>query len=112
MNIDIKTNYDAEELYRCIIADYQDIYDVDNHYYIFSYNDAGAICYYTMYPEELLYKAVDAVASGENYIGAMVGVGGQIIDDPEEAVEFLNSVVKRYVDAFPGDLIATEIFDV
>lgn len=57
-----------------------DLYSKNSNTYAFCYNDAGAICIYSIEPEE----AVDLIKKSresKEYWGAFLGIGGFILDD-------------------------------
>lgn len=59
-----------------------DLYNEENGLYVFSYNDAGALCYYELDSAEAKKIACMAVENDE-YWGAFLGCGGHILDNSE-----------------------------
>lgn len=64
------------------VADGNDLYNKNSGLYVFVYNDAEALCFYTLSEDEAKSVASKANESGE-YWGAYLGWGGSILDDPE-----------------------------
>lgn len=60
-----------------------DLYSEEKCLYVFLYNDAGAVCVYSIQKEEAEYLEVKAKEHDE-YWGAFLGIGGEIYDDPME----------------------------
>lgn len=122
----------AQEIYDYINSG-KDLYDMDRGIYLFDYNAVGAIAYYYLGYDELLDLAMEAGLG--NYVGAMLGPGGYIIDmeligpdgsiieygteafdlmygndeyviDNTDILEFLETLVDdEFISAMPEDLI-------
>lgn len=71
---DWKTMYD----YLCAG---NDLYNKETGDYVFQYNDAGALCTYNLTAEEASELAAKADKNDE-YWGAYLGTGGEVLDDP------------------------------
>lgn len=69
----------VEELYN-EIADGQDLYCPETGTYMFVYNEAGAVCFYTISELDFYDLVEEAFEVGENYIGGLLGPGGSIVD--------------------------------
>lgn len=110
----------AEEIYKVLTSDSQDLYCLDDEMYLFSYNLAGAIAYYYLDMKELMQLVAEAQSTGEGYIGALLGPGGYIIDtdnydenpnieydeDITEILAFLENLVgKEFLYANVADLV-------
>lgn len=59
-----------------------DLYCEASETYVFMYNEAGALCYYHVSPEEAKELSVKA-REMEDYWGAFLGTGGCILDEEE-----------------------------
>ena len=59
-----------------------DLYCQEEEIYLFMYNEAGALCYYHVSPEEAKELSVKA-REMEDYWGAFLGTGGCILDEEE-----------------------------
>lgn len=70
-----------QEMYDLLVSGV-DLYNTTEGIYVFSYNDANALCYYFLDREEAEEIAKQAVEVNE-YWGAFLGVGGHILDDTE-----------------------------
>lgn len=70
-----------EEMYAEL--EYADLYSPTLGYYVFLYNEAGAICHYELDTEEAKELATQAAEDNE-YWAAYLGVGGHIWDSPDD----------------------------
>ena len=95
----------GEELYDGLIGG-PDIYDVEKGLYVFEYNNDGAIAYYRLSIDEMI--ALAHKADKEDYIGSCLGPGGYIIDDINDAKEFLSQFSDNVISAMPNDILAYE----
>ena len=58
-----------------------DLYCPELEIYAFEYNDKGAVCWYYIYKNEAIELAKKVKESDEEYWGAFLGIGGQIIEN-------------------------------
>lgn len=68
-----------EDMYKLLISG-TDLYNPKTGCYVFSYNDAGALCYYKLKMDEVLDLIEQSKRDGE-YWGAYLGTGGYVLDD-------------------------------
>lgn len=71
----------GKEMYE-FVADGNDLYNKNDGLYVFVYNDAGALCCYSLSEDEAKSVATKANKTGE-YWGAYLGRGGNILDDAD-----------------------------
>lgn len=69
----------GKEMYE-VVASGVDLYNENERLYVFAYNDAGALCCYSLNSESARIVAEQA-AAGDEYWGAFLGWGGDILDD-------------------------------
>jgi len=69
----------VEELYNTIDGG-QDLYCPETKTYMFAYNEAGAVCFYTLSELEFYDLVEEAFEVGEDYISGLLGIGGGIVD--------------------------------
>ena len=60
----------------------RDLYSKSLDTYVFEYNDAGALCTYGLYLEDVV-KLIEDSKKYEEYWGAFLGLGGSILEDPD-----------------------------
>ena len=63
--------------------EHADLYSPSLGYYVFLYNEAGAVCHYELDAEEAKELAELTAVDGE-YWAAFLGVGGHIWDSPDD----------------------------
>ena len=105
----------AEDIYDVLVGQHQDLYCTEDETYMFEYNAIGAIAYYRIDMGERMSLASQAKESGEDYISALLGPGGYIIDvdegkseveSTEDIMEFLDQFVgKEFLYANVKDLV-------
>lgn len=69
----------GQEMYDCL--QHGDLYNEEQEMYVFLYNEDGAVCSYSISPEDAAVLEKKAYEANE-YWGAFLGVGGYIHDDP------------------------------
>jgi hypothetical protein len=79
---DKKLKFDSPEAMYDYIRDCGDLYSPVSGEYLFCYNEAGSICYYSVTEEEALELAKKSKQFDE-YWGAFLGWGGHICDSAE-----------------------------
>lgn len=60
-----------------------DLYNDERCLYVFLYNEAGAVCVYSIQKEEA-EDLENKSKEYDEYWGAFLGIGGEIYDDPME----------------------------
>lgn len=69
------------EMYECISKG-MDLYSKSLNMYVFAYNDAGALCSYTLFPDEVK-EILRRKKETNEYWGAYLGVGGSILEESD-----------------------------
>lgn len=68
-----------EDMYKLLISG-TDLYNPKTGCYVFKYNDAGALCYYTLSSDEA-FSIIEQSKKDCECWGAYLGIGGFILDD-------------------------------
>ena len=68
-----------EDMYKLLISGI-DLYNPKTGCYVFKYNDTGALCYYTLSPDEA-FSIIEQSKKNCEYWGAYLGTGGYVLDD-------------------------------
>lgn len=66
-----------EDMLNKIVNDGTDIYNIYTGHYVFSYNEEGSICVYSLSNEDM-----DSLKDSEDALSAYLGPGGNVFDAP------------------------------
>ncbi len=69
-----------------------DLYCERTNEYVFTYNDGGSICIYTI-PLDEAYKLEKMAREDDEYWGAYLGVGGDIYDDEDAEYKMATDLI-------------------
>ena len=82
------------EMYDYLCSE-RDLYSKSLGTYVFEYNDAHALCTYSLYPEDVVKLIKESKETGE-YWGGHLGWGGSILDDPDyDEYRYVDDEAKR-----------------
>ena len=78
---------DGDEMYDYLVCngDYvgRDLYSKKLGIYVFEYNDAGALCIYSLDPEQVVELIKDSKETGDYWAGFLGWQGSEILDESD-----------------------------
>ena len=80
--MEFKKFFNGAEMYEYVCSG-NDLYSKSLRTYVFVYNDAGALCVYTLEPEEIV-ELIELGKKNSEYWGAFLGwKGSEVLDEAE-----------------------------